>query len=197
MTTAGEVVVERRPLLGCDPEELRLIQVALAGQQHAFDILVQRHTAQVASVVRRFAADPNDCEDLVQETFVRAFQNLRGFRGEASVRTWFIRIAINVCRKRRLTFWSRRVMVGGESAQGRLQAAASRDPAAASDLRHMVAVAVAELPERLRLPLVLHVFEELTGAEIAAVLGCSQSTVWSRIYAAQRELRKKLASLEE
>jgi RNA polymerase sigma-70 factor (ECF subfamily) len=52
--------------------------------------------------------------------------------------------------------------------------------------------AVHRLPERLRLPVVLYFYEELTGPEIAAALGCNPSTVWSRIYAAHRELRKQL-----
>src|SRR5690349_5826299 len=101
MHLSGEIVVEPWPRRGCDPEELRLVQAALGGDRSAFEVLVARHTRQVCSVVRRFLSDPSEQEDVVQETFVRAYERLRGFRGEASLRTWFIRIAINLCRRRR------------------------------------------------------------------------------------------------
>jgi len=195
MHPAGEIAVEPWPHAGCPPEELRLVQAALDGERAAFDLLVQRHLPQVTTVVRRFVPDRDEVEDVVQETFVQAFRKLATFRGEATLRTWFIRIAVNLCRRRRRTFWRRRVWVTDETDQLRPDAVDPRALAEEAVLQQIVAEAVRRLPERLRLPLVLHVYDQLTGAEVAAVLGWNESTVWTRIYAAQRELKKQLSEL--
>jgi RNA polymerase sigma-70 factor, ECF subfamily len=137
----------------------------------------------------------------VQETFVRAFENLRGFRGDASVRTWLIRIAVNLCKNRRGEYWRRRVTLTGDDAALHPEAAGARTLAEAALLQGewegALRAAMQQLPDRHRLPILLHFFEDLSGAEIAAVLGWNESTVWSRIYAGCRALRKKLASYQE
>jgi RNA polymerase sigma-70 factor (ECF subfamily) len=197
MQAVGEIPVERWPAAGCDPEEWRMVQAAVAGERPAYDVLVQRHLPTVASVVRRFLGDPDEVADVVQETFVRGYRKLATFRGEASLRSWFIRIAVNAGKRRRMAFWRRRVVVTDAVAELARDPVDPRVLAEAAVLREAVARAVAALPDRLRLPLVLHVFDELTGAEVAAVLGWNESTVWTRIYAAQRELRKQLAAFRE
>jgi RNA polymerase sigma-70 factor, ECF subfamily len=196
MQSAGEILVEHRPVRGCESEELRLVQAVLAGEAAAFDVLVERHMPRVASVARRFVPDPNDLDDVVQETFLRAYQKLHRFRGEASLRTWLIQIAVNVCRDRRGGFWRRKVVLADDPAL--LDELV--DPNAASDrrmLRGQIEQAVRQLPDKLRLPFVLHVFDELSGVEVAAALGWNQSTVWSRIYAARKKLQETLGDLVE
>jgi RNA polymerase sigma-70 factor (ECF subfamily) len=196
MQSAGEIVVERFPKRGCESEDTRLVQAVLAGEPSAFDVLVERHMGRVASVARRFVDDPNDLEDVVQETFLRAYQKLHRYRGDAALRTWLIQIAINVCRDRRGGFWRRKVVLAEDPAL----LESTEDPAETSDrsmLRRAIEQAVRRLPEKLRLPFVLHAFEDLSGVEIAAALGWNQSTVWSRIYAARKQLRELLGDLVE
>lgn len=197
MHAGGEIAVERplQPVVD-DPDRL-LVEAALAGDPDAFETLVDRHWRKVASVAGRFLRDPNDVDDAIQETFVKAFTHLRTFRGEASVRNWLIRILINVCRNRQRSFWRRSVFLTAGSVDLPFEGADAR-ALAEQDLRNReLYAAVNRLPEKLRLPLVLHFFEELTGAEIAGVLGCKESTVWSRIYAARRELRRRLGAFAD
>jgi RNA polymerase sigma-70 factor, ECF subfamily len=205
MRIGGEMAVERRPGRlagdGAEEEERRWVRAALAGDPAAFDALVDRHWRKVASVVGRFLADANDVEDTVQETFVRAYESLCGFRGDASVRTWLIRIAVNLCKNRRGEFWRRRVTLTDDDAALQAEASGPRLLAEAALLQgeweRALRGAMQQLPDRQRLPILLHFFEDLSGAEIAAVLGWNESTVWSRIYAGCRALRKKLASYRE
>jgi RNA polymerase sigma-70 factor, ECF subfamily len=205
MRIGGEIAVEQRPMRvaddGAEEEERRWVRAALEGDLAAFDALVARHWRKVASVAGCFLSDANDVEDAVQETFVRAFEGLRGFRGDASVRTWLIRIAVNLCKNRRGEFWRRRVMLTDDDAALRTEPAGAPALADAALLQgeweRALHVAMAQLAERHRLPILLHFFEDLSGAEIAAVLGWNESTVWSRIYAGCRVLRKKLASYRE
>jgi RNA polymerase sigma factor (sigma-70 family) len=199
MPVGGELAVWqrfKRVVHVADEEEQRLVRAAADGDTSAFDALARGHWRKVASVAGRFLADPNDIEDAVQETFVRAFENLRGFRGQASVQTWLIRIAVNVCKNKRSEFWRRRVNLTDDDSLLKVDPADARVLAETGmvlgDREHMLQRALSELPERLRLPIVLHFFEELSGREIAAVLGWNESTVWSRIYTGCRELRKKL-----
>jgi RNA polymerase sigma-70 factor (ECF subfamily) len=191
METAGEIAVRERPGV-TDDEDARLWAAVAEGDDAAFETLVMRHGAKVASVAARLLRDPNDVEDVVQETFVRAYATRQRYPGRDCVRAWLLRIAINLCKSRRRAPWWRRVWLT-EDAQA--LGVGSADPAAlaeASLMQREVLEAVRRLPERLRQPFLLRYFEDLPGSEIAAVLGCNESTVWTRIYAARRELKKCL-----
>jgi RNA polymerase sigma-70 factor (ECF subfamily) len=184
--------MEQRPWAAADDEDQALARAARAGDAAAFDALVQRHWRKVASLASRLLDDPDEVEDAVQETFLRAYEHLGSFRAAASVRTWLLRIAVNVCKNRRGSWWRRRVWLAANP--GELAPRPPGDPLAAAVRQQELAEALGRLPERQRLPVVLHFYEELSGAEIAAVLGWNESTVWSRIYAGCRALRKHLAA---
>lgn len=174
-----------------------LVEAAARGDHSAFDAIVETHWRKIASVAGQFTRSPEEVEDTVQETFIRAFSSLQSFRGEASLSTWLIRIAINLCKNRRQSFWKRWVVLFQDQSTPEVPGSFEADPAhtvlsPTSEVRR----AVAALPEKLRLPIALHYFEGMKGAEIAAALGWNESTVWSRIYAGCRELRKSLADLE-
>jgi RNA polymerase sigma-70 factor (ECF subfamily) len=203
MMTEGEAAVRirRNPMAESisDDEGQRLAQAALNGDTAAFDALVDRYWRKVASVAGRLLPNANEVEDITQETFLRAFQGLRGYRGEASVQAWLLRIAINLCKNRRSSFWQRRVRLAhGESS---LQTESPDDACALAETallngewERTVHCALGQLPEKYRLPILLHFFEGLSGAEIAAILQWNESTVWSRIYAGCKQLRNKLGS---
>lgn len=176
-----------------DGEDERLWRAAVAGDDRAFEALVSRHGAKIAAVAARILNNPHDVEDVVQETFVRAFARRHRSPGVACVRAWLLRIAINLCKSKRRGFWWRRIWLTEDVEPF---AAAAADPQALAEqalLQREVEQAVQRLPETLRLPFVLRFFEELSGKEIAAVLGWKESTVWTRIYAARRELKQRLA----
>lgn len=187
-------------MMAClEAEERSLIRAAQSGDHAAFAVLVDRHASKVASVSARFLQNPGEIEDVVQETFVRAWQSLAHFRGEASFRTWLLRMAINACKNRNGTFWSRRVRLTvaediPEIVNAQMLAEASLLQA---ETRRNLEAALRNLPEKFRLPITLHYFEDLSGAEIAGLLGWNESTVWSRLYAGCRALRKRLGTSGE
>jgi RNA polymerase sigma-70 factor (ECF subfamily) len=205
MPMKGELVLEQRPP---DTEaehaeaaqERRWVQAARQGNRLAFDALVECHIDKVAAVARQFLQDPQEVEDAVQETFVRAFQSLRDFRGDARLRTWLIRIAVNVCKNRRGSFWARFVRSGQEETVFDIAAGDAQKLAETALLEtersQDLAKALLALPEKFRRPIVLHFFEDLSGAEIAIVLGWNESTVWSRLYAGLKALRKHLEATD-
>ena len=201
MQRKGELVL-KQPLSTLEAEPAEAVQerlwvrAARQGDRAAFDALVECHIDKVAVVARQFLRDPQEVEDAVQETFVRAFQNLPDFRGEARLRTWLIRITVNVCKNRRGSFWARFVRSGQEESVFDIATGDARKLAEATLLQtersQDLAQALQALPDKFRQPILLHFFEELSGAEIAVALGLNESTVWSRLYAGLKALRKHL-----
>jgi RNA polymerase sigma-70 factor (ECF subfamily) len=177
-------------------EEQRRIAAALAGDLSAFDVLMGCHGPKIRSIVRRFFPDSNDADDAVQETFIRAYQNLSRFEGHSSLRTWLIGIAVNVCRNKRRKTWLHRVVLIEDYSLLEKTQPASEGFAEAFSRKEELEQALSQLPDNYRLPLLLRYLEDLTGAEIAAALGWNESTVWSRIYEGCRRLRKKLGAPE-
>jgi RNA polymerase sigma factor (sigma-70 family) len=197
MQAAREISVDHWTGAAGKLDEQRLVQAILAGDRSAFDDFARSHSPLVSSVVRRLVTDPNEQEDVVQETFIRAYQHLRRFRGQSSLRTWLAQIALNVCRDRRRAFWKRRVVLTGDPGQLPPTPERSSSFSDRSVLQQTIEAAVADLPEKLRLPFALHAFDELSGIEIAAILGCTESTVWTRIYTARKRLQASLAGVLE
>ncbi len=209
-TVAGGVQVE--------DEDAPLIVRCRQGDVVAFGLLVARHERRIVSIVSRIlmessdigpdASAPVDVEDIAQEVFVQAWRALPRFRGESRLATWLYRIATN----RALKEWNRRRRGNGrvqgtpvpEEILRNLAAAAptvgrSLDPeqtiqARARDLA--LRQAIDSLPEKQRLVILLHYFEEYSCEEIAKVLECSVGTVWSRLHYACRRLREHLQTPE-
>jgi RNA polymerase sigma-70 factor (ECF subfamily) len=191
MSAWGDVVIKQGITPAEEDADQRLWREAAAGNLASFETLRSRHWDRVASVAGRLLRNPDDVADVAQETFLKAYQSLPRITCPTIVRAWLIRVTINACRERQRSLWRR------DQAVTRIarQMPASEDPRAVAEAqlaRTQIEAAVAALPEAYRLPLVLRAFEGLSGAEIASVLGCNESTVWTRIYTARRRLRKEL-----
>jgi RNA polymerase sigma-70 factor, ECF subfamily len=190
MNACGEMVVEQPLGLIPKDEDERLWRAAAAGDRGAFEDLVKRHSRILASVAARLLGSQDEVEDAVQETFLRAYRTMSRFRGECTVRAWLVSITVNICRTRRRGLGRWRELL---ARSGSFLTPAAPDPRREAEhrlTRAEVDRALAALPENLRVPFVLRFYEELSGVEIAAALGWNESTVWSRIYAAQRKLRQ-------
>jgi RNA polymerase sigma-70 factor (ECF subfamily) len=167
-----------------------LIESALAGKTESFEILMHRHCAAVRSHVRAMTRNPWDADDLVQETFFKAWRGLASFRAEASFRTWITRVATNeVLQHRRRQF---RVAV--EVATPDLETHASNggsphDVTAQAERRRAVHRAVAALPPKYRTVLVMCDLREMELREAAARLSAGIPFVKSRLMRARQRLR--------
>lgn len=176
----------------------QIVERALLGDADAFGEIVRRWERRIYALAYGMLGREEEARDATQETFLAAFRNLRGFRGEARVSSWLHRIAVNQCITRQ-----RRARVRPETA---LEEEAERDAAAFTIAAHesparraesrertqAVRRAVAALPPELRQVLVMKEFEEMTFQEIAQILELPQSTVKSRLYTALKQLRLRL-----
>jgi RNA polymerase sigma-70 factor (ECF subfamily) len=171
-------------------DDAALVEACLAGHREAFEPLVERHRRQVYHVCFRFVGNHDDASDLAQDVFVRAYRGLRGFKGKSAVGTWLYRIAVNVCLNR-LSLKGVRPEPLDPSQADRLavqpDAELLRDERAAQ-----VRAAIARLPKKQRVTLILRVYHELSHDEIAAILGSSVGAVKANYFHALANLRKLL-----
>jgi len=176
----------------------QMVERALSGDPEAFGEIVRRWERRIFALAFGMLGREEDARDATQETFLAAFRNLRGFRGEAKVSSWLHRIAVNQCITRQ-----RRAKVRSETAledEAEKNAAvfalpADVSPARAAEHREVssaVRKAVCALPADLRQVVVMKEFEELTFQEISDVLDVPLSTVKSRLYTALRQLQLRL-----
>ena len=175
-----------------------IVERALTGDAEAFGEIVRRWERRIFALAYGMLGREEDARDATQETFLAAFRNLRGFRGEAKVSSWLHRIAVNQCITRQ-----RRARVRSESALDEEQEKNSATFSVPLDLSpgrltegaqvtEAVRSAVNSLPLELRQVVVMKEFEELTFREISEALALPLSTVKSRLYTALRQLQMKL-----
>lgn len=182
------------------PSDSELLRLAREGNATAFRTLVRRHDRYLYRIARSVLLDNQEAEDVVQETFIRAFKGLVDFRGRASLATWLTRITLNEALQRRRR---RRHTVQFDSLQGDTHARADTTPLVASELdpertaaqkqiRKLLEQAIDRLPDSLRTVFVMRDVEELSTAESALLLKISQPTVKTRLHRARRMLREAL-----
>jgi len=179
-----------------------IVERALTGDAEAFGEIVRRWERRIFALTYGILGREEDARDATQETFLAAFRNLRGFRGEAKVSSWLHRIAVNQCISRQ-----RRSKVRSESA---LDEEEDRHASSfATPLHHSPAFvvegrqetlavrrAINSLPIELRQVVVMKEFEELTFREIADVFDLPLSTVKRRLYTALKQLQLRLQKFE-
>src|ERR1041384_155757 len=176
----------------------QIVERALAGDHEAFGEIMRRWERRIFALTYGILGREEDARDATQETFIAAFRNLSGFRGDAKVSSWLHRIAVNQCitRQRRAKVRGETSLEGAAEDNGvQFAAPIHESPARIVEGRERteaVRRAVNTLPPELREVLVLKEFEELTFQEIADTLQVPLSTVKSRLYTALKQLRLRL-----
>lgn len=175
-----------------------------AGEDGAFDALMERYKRPVLNFVFRMIGDTAEAEDVAQEVFVRAYRAMLnpGFRRTtAEFSTWLFQVARNAAvdclrRRGRRPAESLSVLEAGGDALPARQATAAEE-AVAREAGAEIASAVASLPEEQRVALILSEYEGLPDARIAAIMRCSAKSVEARLYRARHFLRERLRHLLE
>ncbi len=174
-----------------------------AGDERAFERLVEKYSGRVWALLTRFLGPVSTREDLVQEVFLRVIRSRARYEPAARFSTWLYRIVFNVCanvheRDRGRESSLEALRGSGEGTE--LDDPRGVDPASnleRGDVVEAVRSAIAELPERQRMALLLARYEELPYAEIAHVLGSSEKAIKSMIHRARESLRSRLTPFLE
>ncbi len=162
------------------------------GDRGAFDELVRLHRPAVVQMVRRYVKNAADAEDVTQQSFVRAYEHLATFRGEASIRSWLFRISIHSA----LSFLRGQPREEGMEVDDIAAFTSSLDTSklVASEVWAQVAALIAVLPAKQRLVLELRLFHELSFAEVAAIADCTEEAARGNYHLAVKKLKDKLPS---
>lgn len=181
-----------------------LVERVQGGDKQAFGLLVSKYQRRLARLLSRMIRDPAEVEDIAQETFIRAYRALPGFRNDSAFYTWLYRIGVNTA-KNWLVSNGRKVptstAVDNEDAESYDEGELLRDPDTpervlmSKQIADTVNAAMERLPEDLRTAITLREIEGLSYEEIAQIMDCPIGTVRSRIFRARDAISAKLRPL--
>ncbi|WP_432379048.1 RNA polymerase sigma factor RpoE [Duganella sp. P38] len=181
-----------------------LVERVREGDKQAFDLLVAKYQRRLMRLLSRIVHDPTEAEDVVQETFIKAYRALRHFRGDSAFYTWLYRIGINTA-KNYLATQGRRTPTSTdadtEQAEGFNDGEHLRDintpesMLASKQIAQTVNAAMDALPVDLRTAIALREIEGLSYEEISDIMACPIGTVRSRIFRAREVIAEKLKPL--
>ena len=184
------------------PEDQKLVKRAQGGDLEAYDELIGRYQERIYATIYHMTANHEDANDLAQETFIKAYQALKSFKGDSSFFTWVYRIAVN----KTINFLKQRKNKTHLSLND-LDFNAEHDPdlvALVSDKTPRREVNLIELQEKLngamqklsevhRLVVTLHDVQGLSHEDISKIMGCNTGTVRSRLFYARQQLQAYLS----
>ena len=183
--------------------DLELVHATKNGDMSAFEQLVERYDARLLRIAQHVTHNREDAQDAVQETFLKAFQHLDGFREESKFSTWLIRITVNQSlmklRKQRSI---REVSLEDDSQADEKKlprevadwSPSPEERYRSSELRAILTAALQKLSPILRTVFMLRDMEEFSIVQTAEILGLSQTAVKARLWRARLQLREQLAN---
>ena len=171
--------------------DLELIQDVKCGEKKSFEVLVQRHEKFLMKTIVRLTRDLDAAEDVVQDTFIKAYKRLNLFEGRSSFRSWLYQIALNTARNRfrkhsRETIGTDNLDIGVEGE--------SESKMIATDVRAILQREIGKLPDRQKTALTLRIFEDLSFKEIAEIMACPYDTAKANYRHALLKLKERLES---
>jgi RNA polymerase sigma-70 factor (ECF subfamily) len=206
---AGMAVGNLASAIGITTEDASLVADLKAGSEEAFALLIAQYHQPLYSLIARSINDPADASDITQEVFIKVFRSIRGFHGDASLRTWLYRIALHEASNQR-RWWSRHkrqeitmdsTSESDEEGDSLCLSATLADQgdspyeqAVQAESREHLEAALRQLPEAYRTVVVLREIEGFAYEEIAEILDVQLGTVKSRLTRGRTALRSLLVA---
>ena len=181
-------------------DEFVLVAAAKNGDAQAFEVLVARHRRRILAVALRYSRVRQDAEDIMQQSFQKAFLHLQQFEGRSSFSTWLTRVAINEAQMLQRKSGMREVSIddlneNAETVTPLEIRDSAPDPEAdysQREWRRLLSNAMNELPHRTRRAIELRDLDERSTEETARIMGISVAAVKGRIFQGRKKLRKRL-----
>ncbi|MGO9953288.1 MAG: RNA polymerase sigma factor [Dissulfurispiraceae bacterium] len=174
------------------PTDERLVKAALSGDDDAFSELVRRHKQKVFRLAARFVRDSEELDDICQEAFIKAYQSLSKFRGDAPFEHWITRIAVNTCYDSLRKQSRKRDNVPLDSVAFSIGEPQSPDNSSGNEAWAVLKNAMTKLRPEERLVITLLNLEEKSVRETASLTGWSEGNVKVRAFRARKELKRIL-----
>lgn len=173
-------------------DDFSLIKRFIDGDELVFSELLKRHKEKVRNIIYITLSNTDGVDDIAQEVFITVYRHLKSFRFESQFTTWLYRITINKCKDHLRKKNIRSIFLPLKDEEPVFESI-NED----SDIKYIVRNAIATLPDKLRIPLVLKDLEGFSYQEIADTMECEIGTVKSRIFRAREALKKILKPLEK
>lgn len=183
-------------------DEMEFVNKARLGDLSAFDELVRRYQERIYATVFHMTSNHEDANDLTQETFIKAHQALKSFKGDSSFFTWIYRIAVNKTinllkqRKNRIHISLNDMDINAENDPELVSLVSHKTPRRdmnLSELQEKLNTAMLTLSEDHRLVVTLHDIQGLSHEEIGKIMDCNVGTVRSRLFYARQQLQAQLS----
>ena len=204
MQTGSNIVMGVNPAAGNREIDQELVERAQRGDKRAFGMLVEKYQRKLGRLLSRLIRDQAEVEDVVQESFIKAYRALPNFRGDSAFYTWLYRIGINTA-KNYLVSMGRRPQISNdveiedaenfEDANELRTMETPETELMTKEIAQTVNDTVASLPEELRTAITLREIEGLSYEEIATLMNCPIGTVRSRIFRARETIAERLRPL--
>jgi RNA polymerase sigma-70 factor (ECF subfamily) len=200
--TMAEPVTLPEPEPAAPAAEMDLVRRAQSGDLEAYDELVKRYQERIYATVYHMTSNHEDANDLAQDSFIKAFQALKSFKGGSSFYTWLYRIAVNKTinflkqRKNKYHLSLDDLDFNAEHDPDLVALVSHKTPqrdAGLSELQKKLNEALLKLSEPHRMVVVLHDVQGVSHEEIAEIVGCNIGTVRSRLFYARQQLQGYLA----
>ena len=192
--------IEAEPPAAAD--DMSLVSRSRRGEMAAYDELVRRYQERIYATMYHMTSNHEDANDLAQESFIKAYQALKTFKGDSSFYTWLYRIAVNKAinfikqRRNRISMSLNDLDVQVEHDPDLVALISHKTPrreAGLAELQEKLNAAILKLSEQHRAVVVLHDIQGLPHEEIAETMGCNVGTVRSRLFYARQQLQGLLA----
>jgi RNA polymerase sigma-70 factor (ECF subfamily) len=173
-------------------DDFSLIKSFNEGDESVFKVLLERHKEKVRNLIYLTLGSTDDVDDIAQDIFITVYRNLKNFRYESQFTTWLYRITVNKCkdylRKQKI-----RSIFSPMKEDTELSYTSNHE---SKDTADIIQKAIAELPNKLKMPLLMKDIQGMSYQEIAETMECEIGTVKSRIFRAREGLKEKLKPYE-
>lgn len=182
-----------------------LVQQAGRGDERAFELLVRKYQQRIFALISRYVYDPDEVQDVAQETFVKAWKALPRFRGDSAFYTWLYRIAVNTAKNHLVSRGRRPPGSDVDASEAEQYASGDRlrdlgtpeSNVLSQELKEVIERTIEGLPSELRTAVTLRELEGLSYEDIAAIMECPVGTVRSRIFRAREAIDQAMKPLLE
>lgn len=189
----SEPLTQKSANPGVENEDTPLVERARQGDMVAFEDLVRKYRNQVFALSFHFVHEREEAWDISQEVFIKAYRSIGGFRGDASFKSWLLRITANQCKdklkRRKLSVVSLDETIQAEGDSGPVQ---TDRQAENNELGRAIEAAVAALPPKHQMAFVLREYQGMSYEEMAKAMECNLGTVMSRLHHARKKLQQAL-----
>jgi RNA polymerase sigma-70 factor, ECF subfamily len=179
-------------------EEVKMVDFSYLGaiteglnKDQVLTDLMSEHGKDVWKYALFLTLNPNSADDIMQEVFLKVYEKMYSFRGQASVKTWLFTITRNVVKDQWKSAWSRKIILIGSRRSPEILPSAEQEVMSQLQEQNIWRY-VLKLPTKYRELLLLQIHHELTLAEIAAILHISEGTVKSRLHRARTQMNKRI-----